>query len=335
MSEPFTNASSTPSGEPVPLPRMRDLFALYMTGFTVALVGLILTADLVVLLLRAPEVGVVGLLCVVAPLYALQIAAFTSLVNGYVVWRMSRDGHVEYGSYGTYDSYGVQALLTSRSRRLLAVSIVLLLVLLPLAAVPHVSSSTPLIGALGSWQGQGQGQDQAGSPAVFVLPTDVPAASTATDTALPTDTTTTNTAPTATARPTGTAVGTATPTSGPASSFTVTGYPNSYKGCATNSVVPPATVVLDNSKGTTLVFWHANARELIPGVNTPWATITDAATGNPVTSGMIAAGETQRIIVTPAASICHLSRNVMSWHVDITTVNAGGPYAFTYTVSWS
>jgi hypothetical protein len=290
-------------------------------------VGLILTADLVVLLLRAPEVGLVGLLCVVAPLYALQIAAFTSLVNVYIVWRMPRDGHVEYGSY---DTYGGQAPLTGRSRRLLAVSIVLLLVLLPLAAVPHVSSSTPLIGALGSWQGQGQGQgqDQAGSPAMFVLPTDAPAASTATDTALPTDTTTnTNAAPTATARPTGTAVGTATPTSGPASSFTVTGLTPSYSQCADNPVVPPATVVLDNSKGTAAVSWQANVVDVIPGSTTPWATIT------PIDRGTVAAGKTQQIIVTPAASICHLSRNGQSWHVDIPTSARVVPYPFIYTVS--
>jgi hypothetical protein len=156
------------SRDPAPVPRVRDLFALYMTCITAALVVLTVTADLDVLLLHPPVMGLVDLLAVVAPLETVLLGAFTSLVTFSVVRRKPHGGHVEYYSYrddggngGGQDLQFTQVtsrashtsgilgallqLLTGRrrSRRLPMVSTALLLVCLPLAAVPHVPSTTP------------------------------------------------------------------------------------------------------------------------------------------------------------------------------------------------
>jgi hypothetical protein len=318
---------------------MRELFAVYMTCIALALVVLTLTADLDVLLLHPPMVGLVGLLSVVAPLYTMQLAALTSLVNIYVVWRMPR---VSRGGYDAYDGYhvyspsrtsnirGALQLLTGQrrptSRRLAVVSMALLLVCLPLAAAPHVPSTTPLIGALSSWQ------DQTTTTVLLApmeVPTDAGASVIATATALPSGTTNTNAAPTATvqpgAQPTATTA-TATPTAtvDPGIHFTVSPTTATYGGCATNPTVPSMTLTLNNSTSTSNVSWQATAVEPIPGGH--WATIFR-------TSGTVPAGSIRSTLVTPDPLLCQLSHNGQSWHVSITTANAG-TFIFTYSVSW-
>jgi hypothetical protein len=333
--EPFA------SGDPAPLPEVRSLFALYMTIATVVLVLLICAADLVVLLLHPPVVGLVGLLSVVAPLYAVLLAAFTSLVNVSIVRRMSRVprggyvGYVEYGGRGALRA--LLQLLSGQhtSRRLPVVSLALLLVCLPLAAVPHVPPTTPLIGALGSWQ------EQSGDTVALAVSTppatDANAATTiSTATALPTipgaGTATeppSNTAPpTATTRPIGRptatatrAAATATPTSGPVIHFSVSPTTTTYSTCGSSTSPPPVTLTLDNTKSTVAVSWQATAVESVSGG--PWADISPAG-------GTVPPGGTRSTTVTPASHLCQSSPQ--SWHVDIATTNAGSS-TFVYIVS--
>ena len=86
VTKPFAGA---PSSDPAPVPRARHLFARYLTGSTVALVTLILAADLYVLLLRPSLVGPLAALVVAGPLVAVLLGVCSGLVNSSAVWRMA------------------------------------------------------------------------------------------------------------------------------------------------------------------------------------------------------------------------------------------------------
>lgn len=304
------------------LPVIIGRVGIYATYVAAALFLLVIAGDLDVLVRHAPSVGWLALLVGTGPLLAVLLSTLASYTNYYGIWRVLRrkdvyDAGQDLKSHAADAPQAAEAALAGRSGCLPAASMLLLFFSLLLATAPALPPETPYIGALST------SNDHLSNP-VLVLSATTP---TATPAPTPTATLIVLPTPTATPKPRPTATATATPTSPPVN-FTVKPLTATWTSCP--GTPPPAvTLTLDNSKSTVAVRWQAGAVNLLPS-GAPWATITMG--GQPVTSGMVAAGGTQSITVTPDTLLCRYSSpNGTNWSVSIVTTNAG-TYTFTYTV---
>jgi hypothetical protein len=93
---------------------------------------------------------------------------------------------------------------------------------------------------------------------------------------------------------------------------------------------PPAvTVTLDNTGSNVDVVWSVKMREIFPQTTTPWATVNQS-------QGMVPAGQTAQITITPDVSVCRESAYPPGtpWYADVTLTSGGsGVYTFTYTIA--
>lgn len=130
-------------------------------------------------------------------------------------------------------------------------------------------------------------------------------------------TSTTAAAPTATvAAPTATPAAVAPPTAAPAVVVSFGAGPQSFnQDCGQSSLttLPSFTVTLDNSRSTVDVSWNVEIVDHVGASGHLWASASP-------TSGIVPAGQTRELLITPESAMCNDSQNVVpdaTYHAGI------------------
>jgi hypothetical protein len=247
----------------------------------------------------------------------MLLSTFASYVNYYGIWRILRakdeyDAGQDLKSHASDVPQALQTLLASRSGCLPAASTALLCVALLLAVATILPPTTPVVGALGTWNEHSSlaGGAPPARPSVAASPTATPSVAAS---------------PTVPPRPTAVPTATSTPV---VIRFAVSPTTASWRGCLTGTPPPSQVLTLDNSQSTVAVSWQASAVETVD-TGKLWAVITPA-------SGTVPAHSKRAITVSPDPSspidVCAASSaSGTPWHVKIVAADAGTS-TFTYTV---